>query len=289
MICLDFQKKKQNLFRKRLPDVVRVLMNEFPEGVSYHTHVHEYPEILFLLEGQSEYEINHRKYTVKKGQIVALNKCTLHAEYSTADHPVKVVTCVLDHVSLRGLEDNCLIPADACPVIDCDEYWNDIKNIFYELCRDNLEKQPFVYEIAQLNISKMIFYIHRLLNRASEENTKSVSELTMMVKRYIDENYSKDITLERLSEKFFVSPYHIAHTMKKELGMSPINYLINRRIGEAQRYLILTKYSINQIAELVGYENVNYFNRLFLKKTGYTPAKFRENGEKQKLQENDLK
>ena len=277
------------MFRKGVPDIVNILFNEFPEGVSYNLHVHRLPEILFLLGGRSEYQIDHKNYTVNKGQIVVLNKQTLHSEFSTPENPVKVITCVLDNVAIAGLPDNCIIPEDVCPVLDCDGYWEDIKDIFHELYRDNLKKEEFGYEVARLNVVKLLYYIHRLLHKVPTESQLNVSELTMMIKKYIDENYNKEITLELLSEQFFVSSYHIVHAMKKELGLSPISYLINRRIGEAQRLLALSNYSINQIAEQVGYDNVNYFNRLFLKKTGYTPAKFRENGKRLDLQERDWK
>lgn len=100
--------------------------------------------------------------------------------------------------------------------------------------------------------------------------------LSAQIKDYIDKNYHKNITLESLSEQFFVSANHISHEMKKDLNVSPINYLIDRRIGEAQRYLVFTNKSINEISELVGYDNPSYFNRLFQKKTGVTAARFRQ-------------
>lgn len=278
MIKLKFESEGKNLFSKGYPDIVSILINEFPNGVSYNSHLHELPEILFLLDGCSEYRINHKKYTVHRGQIVVLNGQTLHSEFSTAENPVKVITCVLDHVKINGLPENHLIPDDANPVLDCEDMWDEIKDIFHEMYRENLSASEFGYEIVQLNVTKLLYLIHRRLHQETSEEPQSVSELTTMIKKYIDENYSQEITLEKLSEQFFVSPYHIVHAMKKELGLSPINYLINRRIGEAQRLLVLSDHSVNQIAEMVGYDNVNYFNRLFLKKTGYTPTKFRENG-----------
>ena len=55
-----------------------------------------------------------------------------------------------------------------------------------------------------------------------------------------------------------------------------MQYIINRRIGEAQNLLINTDYSITQIADKVGYDNPSYFNMLFTKLIGMSPGKFRK-------------
>ena len=60
-------------------------------------------------------------------------------------------------------------------------------------------------------------------------------------------------------------------------GYSPIQYLLRRRIGEAQTLLITTDYSITQIAGMVGYDTQSYFNMQFTKNVGISPKKFRQN------------
>ena len=115
-----------------------------------------------------------------------------------------------------------------------------------------------------------------MLHELPESSIENESELSMQIKEYLDENYNKVVSLDQLSSHFHVSSYHIVHEMKREMGISPINYIIKRRIGEAQRLLLYSKMTIPQISEMVGYENISYFNRLFYKKAGYTPAKFRE-------------
>lgn len=231
---------------------------------------------MFLLEGESIQHINGVKYVVKAGQCVVLNKQTLHAEKSTKEDAVKVLSCVLDYVHLTGLQENCIISSSYSPVIDCKEYLTEIKNIFEELYQDNSKPDPYSYELAQINVMKLIVYLYRCMHRVYDAVHVDRKSLAILIKDYIDKNYNQDITLNHLAETFFVSPYYISHEMKQKLGLSSIQYLINRRIGEAQRYLVFTNKPVKEISNLVGYENVNYFNKLFLKKTGYTAAMFRE-------------
>ena len=62
---------------------------------------------------------------------------------------------------------------------------------------------------------------------------------------------------------------------KRETGQSIIGYLTDQRIIEAKKLLIDSLLSLKEVAENVGFEDYNYFSRIFKKKTGYTPTQFR--------------
>ncbi|MHB8061556.1 MAG: helix-turn-helix transcriptional regulator, partial [Ruminiclostridium sp.] len=104
---------------------------------------------------------------------------------------------------------------------------------------------------------------------------RPISPISYKVKMYIEENFQKDLSLNDLSDIVYVSPYHLAHTFKDEMGVSPIQYLINCRIEAAKKLLQNSSKSVVEIASQVGYSNANYFNILFKKATGKSPGKFR--------------
>ncbi len=89
--------------------------------------------------------------------------------------------------------------------------------------------------------------------------------ITHEVKKYIEEYYYQDLTLSDLAAIVYVSPYHLAHIYKEEMGTPPIQYLIQCRIDEAKRLLKYTNLTIREIALKVGYPNGIYFNLLFKK------------------------
>ena len=275
MVKIQYKQKKESLFRECRPDIIRITPIEFTDGVVFKPHTHEFPEITFIIDGKSEQIINGKKYSVKKGNIVILNKGDLHEEHSDKEEPLKQCSCMLDNVFLKDLEDNKIIARDVCPIIDCSKYYSEIIDIFKECYYDEISENTYRYEMAKLNIEKIFYYIYREIDKpAQEEEIKS--RLADTVKEYIDKHYNEEISLEELSNIFFVSSYHIVHEMKKIFGMSPINYLISRRIGEAQRMLLHSHKTVSEISMIVGYENVNYFNKIFTKKTGIAPGKFRE-------------
>lgn len=124
---------------------------------------------------------------------------------------------------------------------------------------------------------EMLVLIKRCISESSIEIEYDTGKgLSQNVKQYIDENFKEEITLAKLSEVFHMSTYHISHEMRKDIGVSPINYLISRRIGEAQRLLLSSNLTIAEIAYLVGYANTSYFMNLFHKRVGLTPTRFKE-------------
>lgn len=270
-----YTEKSQELFRERYPSLVSISVHDFPANGVFHTHSHNYPELFLCLSGNySVYQIDNERFSVKQGDLVALNVGVITSASFTVES--RVIAIELDNIRLQGLEDNCLIPDNVCPVMDCGQYKDEIKKIFEAIYFDRLRDMPYCREIARLRTIELIYYLYRLHGTAVLPTECKASNFKTAVKDYIDRYYAEDITVQKLSEKFFVSPSHIMHETKKILGMPPINYLISRRIGEAQKYLIYTNKSIEEIAQLVGYENICYFNKLFLKKTGLSAAQFRE-------------
>ncbi len=68
---------------------------------------------------------------------------------------------------------------------------------------------------------------------------------------------------------------YIRHEFKKHYGVSPIQYLINRRMEYAKHLLNTSGMSVKQIAYQCGFENEYYFSRIFKKLTGYSPSQYR--------------
>lgn len=102
------------------------------------------------------------------------------------------------------------------------------------------------------------------------------SEWVDLITEYIDKNFTEKLTLESLANICHGSPYHMHRTFKKIRGITPIDYIQQVRVQAAKKYLIQTNKAIGDIAICVGMANAPYFITLFKKKTGQTPAQFRQ-------------
>ncbi|TBL81093.1 bifunctional transcriptional activator/DNA repair enzyme AdaA [Paenibacillus thalictri] len=102
-------------------------------------------------------------------------------------------------------------------------------------------------------------------------------EWVAQITQYIDSHYSSALSLEKLALECHGSPYHLQRTFKRIQGVTPVEYVQQRRIGKAKELLRETEEAVTDIALHVGIPNTSYFITLFKKKTGQTPAHYRQN------------
>lgn len=95
---------------------------------------------------------------------------------------------------------------------------------------------------------------------------------------YIHHNYKRNISLKECANAYHMNVSHISRMFKKYLGMSFTGYINNLKINEAKKLLKDSNLSIKEVADRVGYNNMNYFYKNFKNNTGMTPNIFKKNG-----------
>lgn len=124
-------------------------------------------------------------------------------------------------------------------------------------------------------------YLNLLLNDAFNQvfhDTISKDSLATTVKKYLDENFKKNITMDSLVEIFHFSDSYIGRIFRNEFGTPPMKYLIALRIEEACRLMETNKdLGIALIGEMVGYNDQRYFSRIFHSIKGVTPSQYKKN------------
>lgn len=110
-------------------------------------------------------------------------------------------------------------------------------------------------------------------NAAHRANTKQDMQ---NVKKYLEQNYQERITLDILSELFYVNKFYLTRLFREQFGISVNNYLMQVRLSHAKRLLCSSDMSVKNIGRICGVGNANYFTRMFKKCEGMTPGEFRE-------------
>jgi len=252
------------------------ISNEPEWKFSSHRH-DELCELIYISEGDGDYIIDNKYYRAKKGDILVYNKGVLHDEKSDPANPLKTYFCGIGNLLIEGMKDGCLVPSEIGPVIHTGKYMFKVENYISDIFEE-CYSQILGYDILcnHLLISLIILIIRVLNIQDNEPVLPGTNSLGYQIKKYIDKNYTEDISLNKIANRLYVSQDYLSHVFKQETGFSPINYLISRRIGEAKKLLLSKNLSIQEISELVGYNNANYFTMLFKKVTGTTPKKFKE-------------
>ncbi|MDR1559506.1 MAG: response regulator, partial [Clostridiales bacterium] len=110
----------------------------------------------------------------------------------------------------------------------------------------------------------------------SHWNTQASTTFLKIIK-YINENFSQEISLQKLSDLFHLNATYISQLIKSETGLNYSQYLTELRIGKAKRLLETTDLSLNDISESVGFNDYFYFIKKFKKAVGITPGRYSQN------------
>lgn len=111
----------------------------------------------------------------------------------------------------------------------------------------------------------------------TEKRTTRTQEILNRALAFIKENYHRrDISLELVATEVYLSHYYFSHLFKRELKMTFIDYLTKVRLEAAEKLLKSLNLNVNQIAYAVGYQDPNYFSKVFKRNLGVSPLEYRQ-------------
>ena len=275
-------------FQNNVPRLLYICKNspEFNGKYARVMHSHDNQmEVVLVYSGKSRCLIDDRIYEVKKGDLMIYNQGIVHDEMAGLEMADEFgYYCIgLDNFHLADKEQNTLTNAEQGYLFHTGSDFRDLCQM-YEMIFQNLTKntpgvEAFCNAMTQCLMEKVITVTgaakeNALITQTSKDNTLVLSR---RIKEYMDENYKEQLTISDIGKALFLSPYYVAHVFKDASGYSPIQYLLRRRIGEAQNLLLETDMPIAQIALEVGFDNQSYFSIQFTKNVGMPPLQFRKN------------
>ena len=122
----------------------------------------------------------------------------------------------------------------------------------------------------------MTFY-EKELNRIRSivYSNKGQINTVIVIRNYIENNYDANLNLDLLSHVQLVSKYHLLRLFKKYYGLTPRQYLIDKRIEKSKEQL-KNGMSVTETCFAVGFESLSSFSTLFKTKTGKSPSEFQK-------------
>ncbi|MDR1797924.1 MAG: response regulator [Clostridiales Family XIII bacterium] len=112
-------------------------------------------------------------------------------------------------------------------------------------------------------------------DRASDMADSDALKLVKCVKDYVNAHIEGDLSLPTMGRLFHFNPSYFSNLFKQATGENYVSYVTKKRVGKAIEQMQNTDFNIGEIAEKSGYQNANYFCRMFKKNTGMTPSEFR--------------
>ncbi len=244
-------------------------------GGDWHSvpHTHNHTELFFIIDGKGQFLIEDQVFPVDVNNLVIINPNILHTEDSLNAQPLEYIVLGIDGIELANRENSngqfCILDHfESVEISGC------LRNILREMEQKNTGYE----DICQAYMEILIIRLMRSTSLAvpAEPQVISGNRQCAAVKRYIDLHFKEPLTLEQLAEDAHMNKYYLSHAFKREYGVSPINYMISRRIEESKYLLAETDLSLSQIAQLLGFSSLSYFSQVFRRTQHSSPMEYRQ-------------
>ena len=246
-------------------------------GGDWHSiqHTHNCSELFYVIDGQGQFLIEDQTYPVSVSDLVIVNPNVAHTEVSLNASPLKYIVLGVEGLELSATDSDH--NTNFC-IINFKTHRDNILLCLQNMLTEIETKNPGYEIVCQDLMEILIVLLGRQTNFATilAPVSKKTSRLCGSTKRYIDTHYQENITLDQLAEVCHISKYHLAHAFTEEYGISPINYLISKRINEAEHLLKTTDFSLSLISSTTGFSSSSYFAQIFRKQKGMSPTEFRK-------------
>lgn len=141
---------------------------------------------------------------------------------------------------------------------------------------ENITDTSKYVKIAEILESYIRLVYDKITSATDYTKPSYTSSKLWEVLDYVNYNYTKNITLKKMSKLYFINEKYLGKLLKAQYKMPFHEYLNNLRLKAAENLLKTTSKSIIEIAYDCGYQSVNYFNRRFYKKYNVTPSEYRK-------------
>jgi AraC-type DNA-binding domain-containing proteins len=258
------------------------------KGMEFDFHFHEFSKIIILISGKVTYYIEGVTYRLKPWDILLVSNKEVH---KTVIEPGELYERIVIWINPAFLEKhntadcnllNCfeLVSGNISNLIRLDaERLRKIRGILLQL-EEALKSNEFGSRLLGNSLfTQFIIYVNRCFLGGLDSNCAIDMEYDTTVNsiiKYINENLGRDLSIDILSEKFFVSRYYIMHKFKTCTGYSIHNYIIQKRLIVANALIKSGKPATEASLEC-GFNDYSSFMRAFKKMFGYSPRQYLKN------------
>ena len=244
-------------------------------GGDWHSvpHTHNYTELFFIVSGKGQFLIQDQVFPVDVNNLVIINPNVLHTEDSLNSQPLEYIVLGIDGIELATSKNSngqfCIL----------DHYESvEISSCMRNILREMELKNTGYEDVCQAYMEILIIRLMRSTSLAVQSDPQVISgnRQCAAVRRHIDLHFKEPLTLEQLAEEAHMNKYYLSHAFKREYGISPINYMISRRVEESKYLLAETDLPMSQIAQLLGFSSLSYFSQVFRRSQNISPMEYRK-------------
>lgn len=240
-------------------DVEYVYYFNHPAQTYVPNHFHNCYEFCFYFQGHGTTTIEEKKLSYGPGRYALYTPGCTHDEYHASETSV---LCIAFHLSKEGklhLESNVF--SDEVRVI---------LSKFEQIRNEYIERLSGYHEMIK-SLTTEIIVMH---SRKKRQLVFSLDEVES-IREVIDMNFNQNLNIEALLLESGYSYDYLRHAFKKKIGVSPKQYLMQKRIHHSKHFLLHSSMCISDIAQSCGFCTSSQFANIFKTHEGVTPKQYR--------------
>ncbi len=246
-----------------------------PTNAHFALHNHNDYEILLFLEGDARYIVEDNAYTLEPGDLIVIRKHELHRIYHNSSSPYRRVVMMVSPEFFRENACTCYeaqfanaspgtghkIPADLVRSVGLYDAFLRYRKYSGEY------SLPWDTPVLTATVTEILYLVNQIRHFSSPD--LSVEPIKSVI-LYLNNNYTSDITLDTLQEKFFISKYYLCREFHRATGLTVHAYISRKRLTKV-RELRSRGMRIGDAALEAGFRDYSSFYRAFQKEYGVSP------------------
>lgn len=276
---------KEDLIRYDIPFPVDIFIQDnLKFHVSVEPHWHECVEILYMLEGTANQQVNDRYFVVNKDDMVILNKGDIHSTYCSLNEDTKILVIkflsdIINSSFSMQLESKYILAFlnkrhnQIYHLTDTFKNSIEVYNLMMNLYKEFIKKETgyeifikgYIYQLVACIIRNGIISIFD-----SSGSERDMAKFDLLFK-YIENHYKENIGLKKAAALLNFSDSYFSRYFKKVTGRTFKEYVDFVKICEVEKLIVSQDMNISEAAYEAGFCNVSSFNRVFKRVRGYLP------------------
>lgn len=252
------------------------------------SHCHGFFELGYVLRGTVRHQFMNVETILTPGDMFFIDIKSYHAYQGSPDHqilnfmffPEALDPAYKQMISLSQIASSPTFRfnSDRMPLLNR-PFFHDEDGSFLHLLeqiqQEIQQKKPGHHQMERTMIQQLIIKLMRLDYNAQSSNIYD-QPLNQQILELLDQGYADNITLQQISEKLGYSPSHISRMFRKQFHTTFTVYLQRLRLSKSCQLLTETNWPIEKVAAEVGYDNVQFYHRLFKRFYSITPLQYRK-------------
>lgn len=255
--------------------------------VHFPEHTHDYVEVVYMCAGQTTHIVNGNRIELYQGQLLFLSQSATHEVCTAGESDIAVNFIVLpnffngilsaigeEETPLRRFLVDCLCGQSTGPgylhflVSDVLPVQNLVENLLFTLMQDTPKK----IKTNEMTMTLLFLQLMGLTDKLKTDDQDQA--VAVKVLAYLESNYATG-SLTDIAHQLHYDLYWLSREIKRSTGKTYTQLVQEKRLAQAAFLLKNTNRNIDDIANIVGYENIGYFHKIFRTSFGVSPRVYR--------------